>query len=1013
MTFLRQLLNMSTIPAKTALPLESDNPSPLRSTSGELSPWSKIRAEVLDSKVNPTAKQPESPAKNGNDEDVLSAIKLDVPQRRVQKFASRIEEFSSSDSDDAPPRPVGRMAARLVAADDNSQSQALNGDSYARVKRLLMGKKDHGPGKDVTTGTHDQIVPGATYQEDEEERQQPIPEQESGSEAQPASPNLFVSPVQISSPLRNRHDPAGGSDSDSDMLPSLHIANERFQALVAKKRAERLAREQAVKHAAEDARQRAAEKLSKEVEELGKILSEEVDDEEDRENRKRLTQQSRPARKASKKALEEMNRETQRLARNQQLTHQAMVKRKFTTQDLFKRFNYRQDGSPREEVVAHTDDEYVMSGALISSDAEGQKVKDTPPSSPPSVASSQKKPVSIPIPPPDLDITLGDDGDTELPTLEDVMSQPMVNADKVKPRIQQQTAQKTAVVDRRTNGQPKRYRIRPPPNTSNISDSDEDIEIVNKPRFAVFDKLPSAKKSESHSLLNLRALAHLTSPSKDARKGRKSLTPTELQLQLQRRARDQALQEKQERIAQLRAKGVIIQTEEEREKEQLELESLLEKARQEAMEIAKREKKAAEKEGQPGAEGFEDSGDEEDGEYEESDKEMEDENELEVSGSEEEESIMGEDGDEEKDGGLSLNKRNPLIDDAAGEDDEDEDVADTDDQSEGTARISSYQGRDEVQSEAKALRSTKARRRNVVEEDDDEDEETEPTIQTVEQLKTPQPAQSSAAAAFGFKTPLVRSLGLTQMFAGTMADLDSQEEPSQTLGVEQDSLALLRQIPMATLPEPENFRVRKNSEVLIQDSQHKAATDAQEDSLPQTIDYGFSQFPSQAPGTISPTKLSEVPEPTQDAGFDLSRTPALLTAVPQSTVETVVLPEESPIVQRRGRLHRRTEASTDLAEDATEGDEEVQAQDFQLSTTAFDVLFKAAKRPPPTDDFDKNKSAARNIVEEQAEESEDEYAGLGGASDEETDSEAEEEIREMMDDSHVDVNKSKLAQLFA
>jgi hypothetical protein len=41
-----------------------------------------------------------------------------------------------------------------------------------------------------------------------------------------------------------------------------------------------------------------------------------------------LSQKARQPRKASKKALEEMSRETQRMSRNMQLAHQAQTKKK-------------------------------------------------------------------------------------------------------------------------------------------------------------------------------------------------------------------------------------------------------------------------------------------------------------------------------------------------------------------------------------------------------------------------------------------------------------------------------------------------------------------------------------------------------------------------------------------------------------------------------------------------------------------------------------------------------------
>ena len=54
------------------------------------------------------------------------------------------------------------------------------------------------------------------------------------------------------------------------------------------------------------------------------------------------------------------------------------------------------------------------------------------------------------------------------------------------------------------------------------------------------------------------------------------------------------------------------------------------------------------------------------------------------------------------------------------------------------------------------------------------------------------------------------------------------------------------------------------------------------------------------------------------------------------------------------------------------------------------------------------------MVHEQAEESEDEYAGLGGASDDGSDGEEDEYVKEMIDDEGVkDMDESKLAAFFA
>ena len=71
------------------------------------------------------------------------------------------------------------------------------------------------------------------------------------------------------------------------------------------------------------------------------------------------------------------------------------------------------------------------------------------------------------------------------------------------------------------------------------------------------------------------------------------MNPQVLEAQLRLRAKEQARAQQLERIAELKAKGIEIQTTEEREREQEQYENLLEKARQEAVELRKAEKAAA------------------------------------------------------------------------------------------------------------------------------------------------------------------------------------------------------------------------------------------------------------------------------------------------------------------------------------------------------------------------------------------------------------------------------------
>jgi mediator of replication checkpoint protein 1 len=145
---------------------------------------------------------------------------------------------------------------------------------------------------------------------------------------------------------------------------------------------------------------------------------------------------------------------------------------------------------------------------------------------------------------------------------------------------------------------------------------------------------------------------------------------------------------------------------------------------------------------------------------------------------------------------------------------------------------------------------------------------------------------------------------------------------------------------------------------------------------------------------------------------------------PPSTVDTVILkatdmPEtmdETPIVKKKGKLRRRAPvAAFSDEEGAGEPDEaNIEEDEFEINESVFDVMRQASKKKVVVDEFDKKKSKAKEMVNEQAEESEDEYAGLGGASDDESGGEVDEFVKEMIDDEGgKDVDESKLAAFFA
>ena len=265
---------------------------------------------------------------------------------------------------------------------------------------------------------------------------------------------------------------------------------------------------------------------------------------------------------------------------------------------------------------------------------------------------------------------------------------------------------------------------------------------------------------------------------------------------------------------------------------------------------------------------------------------------------------------------------------------------------------------------------------------------------------------------------------MTQAFAATMAD-------TQTQGLhvgddeEQDSLAFL-----GPPPEP-NFPMfdETDSLQLVEDSQNGLTFNTDAEQKPDTskhINLHFTQSQLQhdamddAQGQLVASQISEVPDPTQDVGFIMSSpAPERFVSNPPSTIDTVLLSgavgNSSPIKKKRGRLQRKLV----VEEDPSEVDEPPpitahNVADNNAITNVFDVMQIAKKKyKSEVDRFDKKKSEAKGMVEEQAQESEDEYAGIGGASDDESGGEEDEFVREMIDQGEVNVNERELAAHYA
>ncbi len=911
------------------------------------------------------------------------------------------------------------------------------GGAYERIKRQLILSKGDTATKSLTDSAGAADARASDHSPDTDEEAIPIKRKQHQrrdqssksftpvSRSRQSSPGLFLSPAGHS-PRRTSTKQAmveQGPDSDSE-LPADPTTQSRLQELVARKRAERLAKDKSEK-ADREKRQKRLNSMRR-----GKMSPPPIgasESEQDEDVGKKLTQMARPSRKASKKALEDMNRETQRLSRNQQLTHEAKTKRKFSKQDFFARFNF---GHP----IAETENEShtataagSSSPAKGSSDAEAAHVHDTPPTSPATgVEPSLKPSIGLEAEVTSLDKPGIDEdpkkNDADLPDLASVLSQRPQGVDKRTStgRIPDALASHAKLESSR----PIQARVVRPSTSINhhASDSDDELEIVSakKPsRIAIFDKLPTQKASESQSLRNLRTLAHLTSPGKAPKgPGRQSMTPAQLQASLCERARRQARLEREQKLDELKARGIIIQSREEKEKDQLEIENLVEKARQEAMELSKKEK--ADSKNNKGAT----TGQQLDDGNDEDEDEDEDWEASEPSGSEEADDADGEgadaeDSDEEEDPEESEDEAkaregSPLIDDEAEEDMEDEEPIEH-----------SVLGAEDIQAEqstpTEAYLPANSRRKRVIEDEDDEEEPAVKVTPSNDRAASPS-GSPDVFAAFGFDAPPLAPLGLTQAFACTMPDQieenDAEVCAENLLGAAEKSLGFQNGFPSTDPPDFDIAMPDVSQDFLVRDSQSDGllALDQGLQKIPCTpeVDQNLSHFRGDMPQEISPTQVSEMPDPTQDGHIGLGvsqdyRIP------PVSTVETVIVPvADSPVVKRNGRLRRRTEAiaiHSDPDDDLNESGSGSESEDTGAAT-AFDVMHAAAARKAKVTAFDKSKSFAKDIVDEQAVESEDEYAGIGGQSDDESDG-VDEEVQKMIDDTAVKVDERRIAAHFA
>lgn len=966
---------------------------------------------------------------DSDDESSTPTIAKALFKSTDENTTSNSDPEEEDEEEEEVVRPRGRLAARMRANDTPATNDVAKSPKQSTESTSTSMSIDNNDEEEEDIS----VLPRRRLTRPARES---TPEVSVDAEA-PPSPGLFVTPAPETP--RQSQQPTAESDTD-DEFPEDLGKNKKFLALVARKREERLAKE-----AEEERKQKErAERMAAQIADDSDIDDDMSDISDDVGGRKLTQQVSRPARKASKKALEEMNRETQRLSRSLQLAHEAKTKKKITKASLFERFNFRTAAT----ATAPVDPKQVSSSRPTTPGSGNTDVEmgdaGTPPSSPPLAPKSvQDLSATTTATTPQvgdekLATVLEDEDDLELPDIETVIAQ-SIRENKGKGKAVE--IPNNVTESKKPQSKPKRQvRVRMPPVQANLItiDSDDELEITNSKKGrldAIFGRLPEKKAQEPQAINMLRRLAHLSSPTKESSRGRNakaSMSPAELQMSLQQRARAQAKIERERRLEFLRSKGITVQTEEERQREREQVEDIVARARQEVEEIMQRERddaKKARKEqiksGEADPLAWDDSDDDN---YEESQEE--DAAEIEYSGSEEEK-----DGDDEiedaEDGDEPA--ANPMFEDEAEEDGESEE--------ERTPKATASVASDDE--ELPAVKSRRSKKHvHIVSDDEDEEDE----VAATPKPKTSYPKSPSANNSGSPKIPtsVLRSatknfipglpvpaagpagLGLTQIFAGTMDD----SQPGPASGSPMEFMPTVGSFPdsqfSATADQSQN-------ETMILDSQptQKPATQAQETQT-QGVQLNFSQ--SQMHGfdslmQMDGTQMTDFIEQTQDGGFQ-NYTPLKERFIdaPQSTVNTVLLgatPEDenmqdSPLVKRTGKLRRRSTLASSIVPGSPTATVDATAPrdaeiDPKAAASAFRLMEKAARRKKRMQEkFDKKKSKATEMIEEQAEESEDEYAGLGGADGEDSSEEDEELVKQMIDDAAGnDGDDAKLAGFFA
>lgn len=772
---------------------------------------------------------------------------------------------------------------------------------------------------------------------------------------------------------------------------------DKFKLLVEKKRKERLQRE-------EDDNLK-----SMEVTEGGQLDNLSMD--ESNSERMTSTVSSRAPRGTGKSAREEISRETAKMARNMQLQHEPRVAKKFEKAILLDKFNFRKQVSSGAQSPAESDIpgvfDVVLENKMSSTTASSQEAKKFEP------LVHNMAPFTFER---DVAEETVDNADThaEEPPIGQFKSQlchefnsqgkgkqrfDIVDAEQGLTYSKGKGKQRIDVSDseRMFKNNIPAIRVRKI-KAAKPDDSDSDLEIADEISHAQQTSIyPSKQQDQSFTSFRVNASepaytsVRFTRQSNNKQKPPKRMTQKELDQLLKNKSRVQITTEREERRKELKAKGALLPTMEERANEIVEVENLVDKARREADEIRKKEKQAASKRS---GDVYRESSDDESWNGSEEPENSDGDEEASVNGDIVKfNSISGESEEEDDDNSLSnqisAKEREQSVEEA---------------ETEKAADLSDDNHADDTKHSTEVpihRHQRKARRVNIVYDDDEVDTEHVQGLLAsgVEVQQTPNVHEKELRINIDMGTSSNGIGGLTQMFEG-----NSTAKYTSPKAQDADcKLSRLRN-PYSgedfQIVSPGNMNRNKvDAPLRVPPSMPADTYNFVSDENPHHEHSNSFYF-----ANMCATQQSDSAEPIFD--FSVHPSPELTPETP-NIQSSAINPSgntidkdfnDSEMQVKRSRLYRKHVHNH-------HGKEHV--------PNAFDRMkIKPRNRQESSLEYAENQRKAQALVEEQAEESDDEYAGLGGRSDDEND-ENYSDVEDMIDHSNIKVSEPELAAFHA